>query len=123
MSKKDGQRQVDNLTWKPCASAKELLDHFAYARKNVIYAETKMNKASSRSHAQLPVARGRDEKNSNKGSVSLCSVVDLAGSERVKRSGVAGKELKEAININLFIYLALGQRSNGARREEEARAL
>ena len=27
-------------------------------------------------------------------------MVDLAGSERVKRSGVAGKELKEAININ-----------------------
>ena len=39
--------------------------------------------------------------------MSLCSVVDLAGSERVKSSGVAGKELKEAININGSL-LALG---------------
>jgi kinesin family protein 5 len=107
VSKKDGHGQVDNLTWKACASAKELLDHFAYARKNVIYAETKMNKASSRSHACFQLRVTRREKNSNKGSVSLCSVVDLAGSERVKRSGVAGKELKEAININGSL-LALG---------------
>ena len=107
VSKKDGHGQVDNLTWKACASAKELLDHFAYARKNVIYAETKMNKASSRSHACFQLRVTRREKNSTKGSVSLCSVVDLAGSERVKRSGVAGKELKEAININGSL-LALG---------------
>lgn len=107
VSKKDGHGQVDGLTWKACASAKELLDHFAGARKNVVYAETKMNKASSRSHACFQLRVTRREKNSTKGSVSLCSVVDLAGSERVKRSGVAGKELKEAININGSL-LALG---------------
>ena len=75
VSKKDGHGQVDNLTWKACASAKELLDHFAYARKNVIYAETKMNKASSRSHACFQLA-SRAAKEFHKGSVSLCSVVD-----------------------------------------------
>ena len=31
---------------------------------------------------------------------SKLHLVDLAGSERVKRSGVVGKELKEAANIN-----------------------
>ena len=31
---------------------------------------------------------------------SKLHLVDLAGSERVKRSGVTGKELKEATNIN-----------------------
>ncbi len=34
-------------------------------------------------------------------------LVDLAGSERVKRSGVTGKELKEATHINGGL-LALG---------------
>ena len=58
--KKDGHGQVDNLTWKACASAKELLDHFAYARKNVIYAETKMNKASSRSRMRASNCASRD---------------------------------------------------------------
>ncbi|KAH8060052.1 hypothetical protein JL722_5009 [Aureococcus anophagefferens] len=92
---RSGHGQVDQLT-------------FASARKNVVYAETKMNKASSRSHAcfQLRVSR-RPKQAGARGTVSLCSVVDLAGSERVKRSGVAGKELKEAININGSL-LALG---------------
>ena len=33
---------------------------------------------------------------------SKLHLVDLAGSERVKRSGVTGKELKEATHINRF---------------------
>ncbi|KAH8065367.1 hypothetical protein JL720_12782 [Aureococcus anophagefferens] len=89
--------------------SKDRSGHGQFAsRKNVVYAETKMNKASSRSHAcfQLRVSR-RPKQAGARGTVSLCSVVDLAGSERVKRSGVAGKELKEAININGSL-LALG---------------
>lgn len=35
------------------------------------------------------------------------TVVDLAGSERIKRSGVTGKELQQAININQSL-LCLG---------------
>ena len=58
---------MDNLTWKACASAKELLDHFADARKNVVYAETKMNKASSRSCMCFQLRVTRREKNSIKG--------------------------------------------------------
>ncbi len=38
---------------------------------------------------------------------SKLHLVDLAGSERVKRSGVSGKELKEASHINGGL-LALG---------------
>lgn len=38
---------------------------------------------------------------------SKLHLVDLAGSERVKRSGVTGKELKEATHINSGL-LALG---------------
>lgn len=106
-----GQGVVDDLTWIGCSSAKQLLELFAKARKNVVYAETKMNKASSRSHAcfQLRVSRRPRGGNGNagKGTVATLSVVDLAGSERVKRSGVQGKELKEAVNINGSL-LALG---------------
>ena len=103
-----GHGAVDGLTWVACSSAKDLMDQFTTARKNVVYAETKMNKASSRSHAcfQLRVTK-RPRSGGTRGTASLCSVVDLAGSERVKRSGVAGKELKEAININGSL-LALG---------------
>ena len=66
----------------------------------MIYAETKMNKASSRSHACFQLRVTRREKNSNKGSVSLCSVVDLAGSERAESTGATGDRLKEGANIN-----------------------
>ncbi|KAH8094971.1 hypothetical protein JL720_2239 [Aureococcus anophagefferens] len=75
---RSGHGQVDQLTWVACGSANDLLAQFASARKNVVYAETKMNKASSRSHACFQL-----------------------------RVGVAGKELKEAININGSL-LALG---------------
>ncbi|KAJ8600015.1 hypothetical protein CTAYLR_001859 [Chrysophaeum taylorii] len=104
-----GQGVVDDLTWIPCSSANELLEFFARARKNVIYAETKMNKASSRSHAcfQLRLSRRPRHGSTLKGTVATLSVIDLAGSERVKRSGVSGKEFKEAVNINGSL-LALG---------------
>lgn len=104
-----GQGVVDGLTWIACSSANSLLEHFAKARKNVVYAETKMNKASSRSHAcfQLRVSRRPRDLSTHRGTVATLSVIDLAGSERVKRSGVQGKELKEAVNINGSL-LALG---------------
>jgi len=67
---------------------------------------TAMNDASSRSHAILSLHVLEDS------SISACLVVkkapaaaqlfivDLAGSERVKRSGVTGTQLSEAISIN-----------------------
>ena len=101
---------VENLTWVGCRSANELMDLFAKARKMLIYSETKMNKASSRSHAcfQIRVSRRpRTEAESVKGTAAILSVVDLAGSERVKRSGAQGAQFKEAVNINGSL-LALG---------------
>jgi kinesin family protein 5 len=107
--------EVLNLTWVQCKSPDELLNHFQSARNNVIYAETKMNKASSRSHSifQIKITR-RPRAMENKGlpvkmhaTVGKLTVVDLAGSERVKRSGVQGQGLKEAANINASL-LAFG---------------
>ncbi|CAE7782046.1 KIF18B [Symbiodinium sp. CCMP2456] len=42
---------VNGLTWIRCSKPDEMLEAFTRARANVVYAETKMNKASSRSHA------------------------------------------------------------------------
>merc|ERR1719195_209842 len=67
-----------------------------------------MNRASSRSHAvfQLQVTRHSLKPNGTTTRARLC-VVDLAGSERVKKSGVQGKDFKEAMSINRSL-LALG---------------
>jgi len=96
--------EVSDLTWIDCPNAKELKRVFARARNNLIYAETKMNKASSRSHAifQIKVTRQSDTC-----TCARLSIVDLAGSERIKKSGVEGAHLKEATAINKSL-LALG---------------
>ena len=112
--------EVAGLTWHTCSQPDQLLRLFAKGRQAVAYAETKMNKASSRSHAvmQLKIMR-RPRSNgtpsggaaksaqSFKATFGKLSVVDLAGSERVKRSGVRGQQFKEAAAINGSL-LALG---------------
>ena len=103
----DGTGAVEGLTWIPTSSANALLELFAKARKMLIYAETKMNKASSRSHACFQLKVSRRPRHQGRGTVAILSVVDLAGSERTKRSGVEGKQFKEAVNINGSL-LALG---------------
>lgn len=47
--------EVDDLTWIQCDSASMLLQKFAEGRKRLRYAETRMNKHSSRSHCVLHV--------------------------------------------------------------------
>eukprot|EP00929_Paragymnodinium_shiwhaense_P056589 TRINITY_DN28328_c0_g1_i1.p1 TRINITY_DN28328_c0_g1~~TRINITY_DN28328_c0_g1_i1.p1 ORF type:complete len:1008 (-),score=344.87 TRINITY_DN28328_c0_g1_i1:26-3049(-) len=105
---------VPALTWEKCQRPDSLLEMVQRARSKIVYAETKMNKASSRSHAvfQIKVTRrprgqGSGNGSSVKTTFGTLSIVDLAGSERVKRSGVVGKEFKEATNINGSL-LALG---------------
>lgn len=112
---------VKGLRWEECATPDDLLKAFNRGRSNLVYAETQMNKASSRSHAMFQIKvtkRPRATKDSkgqtdSKGSVHMkatfgkLSVVDLAGSERVKRSGAGGQQLKEAANINSSL-LTLG---------------
>ena len=47
------------LAWNACKTPNDLLQCFQKGRNNLVYAETKMNKASSRSHAvfQIKVAK------------------------------------------------------------------
>ena len=106
-----GKSEVKGLVWHKCKTPNELLQCFQKGRMNLVYAETKMNKASSRSHAvfQIKVAkrpRAMEKGKPGAGKVEMkatfgkLTVVDLAGSERIKKSGVTGTQLKEATNIN-----------------------
>jgi kinesin family protein 5 len=110
-----GAGDVPGLTWLKCKNPNELLEAFNRARSNVVYAETKMNKASSRSHAVFQI---KISKRSHVVSTSCAdsrtqrlecmhgklSIVDLAGSERVKKSGCEGAQLKEALAINKSLF-------------------
>lgn len=105
---------VQSLTWEKCSRPDGLMELVQRARSKIVYAETKMNKASSRSHAVFQIrvtcrqrAGASDNGQKMKTTFGTLSIVDLAGSERVKRSGVVGKEFKEATNINGSL-LALG---------------
>merc|ERR1712166_1604137 len=76
---------------------------------------TKMNSASSRSHAIFTVFVDRkiksvdaeDESASTKFSSAKLHLVDLAGAERQKRTGATGARFKESVRINQGL-LALG---------------
>ncbi|CAL7938713.1 unnamed protein product [Xylocopa violacea] len=76
-------------------------------------AATKMNAASSRSHAVLTLSLEtlaiNDENNKTENTVKRgrLHLVDLAGSERQARTGATGDRLKEAASINLSLS-ALG---------------
>jgi len=99
---------VLGLTWTQCKSPDELLKAFAKGRNNIVYAETKMNKASSRSHAVFQIKVSKRDRAIDKSqtgtkmrmTMGKLTIVDLAGSERIKKSGVQGQQLKEAVNIN-----------------------
>ncbi|XP_023287715.1 osmotic avoidance abnormal protein 3 [Orussus abietinus] len=75
-------------------------------------AATKMNAASSRSHAVLTlsleaIAINEDDKRGSAVRRGRLHLVDLAGSERQARTGATGDRLKEAASINLSLS-ALG---------------
>eukprot|EP00232_Nephroselmis_pyriformis_P006694 CAMPEP_0182877688 /NCGR_PEP_ID=MMETSP0034_2-20130328/14901_1 /TAXON_ID=156128 /ORGANISM="Nephroselmis pyriformis, Strain CCMP717" /LENGTH=921 /DNA_ID=CAMNT_0025010539 /DNA_START=45 /DNA_END=2810 /DNA_ORIENTATION=- len=102
---------VDGLSWIGVRNPDECMKLFSKGRANIIYAETKMNKASSRSHSvfqfkitKRPIAKAGE---TVKATFGKLTVVDLAGSERIKKSGAEGQTFKEATNINSSL-LAFG---------------
>ena len=107
-----GKSDVKGLTWISCKTPTDMLMCFQKGRNSLVYAETKMNKSSSRSHAvfQIKISKRSRATSSAKasggGKVEMkatfgkLTVVDLAGSERIKKSGASGAQFKEATNIN-----------------------
>ncbi|GAX73057.1 hypothetical protein CEUSTIGMA_g510.t1 [Chlamydomonas eustigma] len=112
---KDGRvvPEVIGVKEMKCETADDLKKFYDECMENRSTTSTKLNDRSSRSHAIFTVnvhrtmvdvlnEVGDDMKARVRTSefTSKLHLVDLAGSERVKRSGVVGKELKEAANIN-----------------------
>ena len=77
--------------------------------------KTRMNEASSRSHAIFTVTMDQQrmislpdqEEEATEFMTSKFHFVDLAGSERVKRTGAEGKRFEESVSINRSLF-ALG---------------
>ena len=112
---------IDGLSWTPCQSAEDVLDVFQRGRSGLVYAETHMNKQSSRSHCifQMKVERferpieleadcaSEDSTVRVEKRIGHLTIVDLAGSERQKKTQSVGARLKEALNVNVSLF-ALG---------------
>ena len=118
--------EVKGLTWFECSSPEFLLSVIRNGQRRIVYAETQLNKHSSRAHAVIQlrvtrrrrmasVAEGADlhaslEREEGSGrravraTVGRLTVVDLAGSERVKRSLAEGARMREAQNINTSLF-------------------
>ena len=102
--------EVEDLTWMRCENASMLLQKFAEGRKRLRYAETRMNKHSSRSHCVLNVrvkkikrkkrGRGKDAVLIVEQSEGVLTVVDLAGSERQDKDYYRHQESKKYPLIN-----------------------
>ena len=102
---------VDGLSTKAVTNAEGVIKLIAKGNERRSTASTKMNDASSRSHAIFTLhviqytvqpcgsAHGQ-ERFQTKSITSKVHLVDLAGSERVKMSGVKGAQLEEAKSIN-----------------------
>mmetsp|Transcript_6424 Transcript_6424/g.11117 ORF Transcript_6424/g.11117 Transcript_6424/m.11117 type:complete len:1661 (+) Transcript_6424:2667-7649(+) len=113
---------VESLTSVEVHGMKDIGRMMAVGARARTVAATNMNSKSSRSHAiftllftQTNIA---SDLRSATDTVSKIHLVDLAGSERVSASGVQGKHLKEAANINRSLH-TLGRVINALSRVGE----
>ncbi|KAF3327625.1 kinesin-like calmodulin-binding protein [Carex littledalei] len=100
--KKDskGVVSIENVTIIDISSFDELKSIIARGSLQRHTAGTQLNDESSRSHLILSIVIESTDLQTQSHGRGKLSFVDLAGSERVKKSGVAGNQLKEAQSIN-----------------------
>eukprot|EP00854_Cymbomonas_tetramitiformis_P010583 gene10583-12519_t len=108
-----GEVTVERMTKHAVHTEEDVLDLVRRGSARRKTASTKLNVASSRSHAVLTlhVTVINAEGDGDEGDVATFSkinLVDLAGSERVKDSGVEGEHLREACGINLSLFHLAG---------------
>ncbi|KAJ1626658.1 P-loop containing nucleoside triphosphate hydrolase protein [Pavlovales sp. CCMP2436] len=98
--REDADRGVflTGLTWRSCKTVRDAKSVLADGNRNRATAATSMNQDSSRSHAVLQMHISR--RGGTRTLLGKLYLVDLAGSERVKKSGVEGAAMDEAIAIN-----------------------
>ena len=115
-----GGWELLDCTWYRCKTPEYLLECFRHGRKRLVYADTMMNKQSSRSHCVLQLRVNRVPRLATAAvsgvggkkvelvqQCGLLTVVDMAGSERVKKTLSEGVRFNEATNINTSL-LAFG---------------
>ena len=90
----DGEVGVENLTRWVVTSVEDVQELLTLGVSRRRVASQKLNSTSSRSHAVITFHCD----------AAKVHVVDLAGSERVKESGVSGRGLAEARQINLSLF-------------------
>ena len=96
----DGRNiKVENSHEQYVSSPEQVFELLYAGHSNRSVAATKMNSASSRSHAVFMLYIEREESNGTKKKSKLL-MVDLAGSEKVKKTAAKGALLEEAKNIN-----------------------
>jgi len=116
----DGRRFVSDITMKEIEPTDScaIEDIMGLATTNRSVASTDMNEVSSRSHSVFTLyltATNSKHKQNLRGTLNL---VDLAGSERLKRSGVTGSMMKEAMAINKSlssltdVFVSIGKKSS-----------
>ena len=93
---------IQGLCEKRVTSAKELLHLLARADTGRITAATRLNAASSRSHAILTLALTipKGARGGGKAVTSRANLVDLAGSEKYNDAGGSAQRKQESIAIN-----------------------
>ena len=91
---------VPELTTVPVHSWDDVFERMKAGYRNRATAYTSSNEHSSRSHCIVNVAVTSTNVATGQKTHGQLHLVDLAGSERVRKSGVSGRRMKEALNIN-----------------------
>eukprot|EP00892_Ulva_mutabilis_P001902 jgi/Ulvmu1/11712/UM008_0123.1 len=97
---------VEGLSEQVVVNAEDAMKLMIRGAQNRHVGETKMNRASSRSHSVFTMrveCRTMIENGLSKMRYGTLHIVDLAGSERVKISGATGAALTEASEINVSL--------------------
>lgn len=93
---------VIGMTEKFATCPEEVFECLAAGTRRRITAATGQNSRSSRSHTLFSLVVEQKLLNGSM-KTSKLNLVDLAGSEKISKTGVTGKQLKEAQNINLSL--------------------
>ncbi|KAJ3204175.1 hypothetical protein HDU82_006021 [Entophlyctis luteolus] len=104
LTKKTPFQILKDLTEIQIVNVKQAMDLISQVHELRRTAETKVNRASSRSHLITTLKLLKFTNSSNTPQISRIAIADLAGSENAKQTGAGGDLLDEAITINLSLH-------------------
>ncbi|XP_075547984.1 kinesin-like protein KIF20B isoform X1 [Dermacentor variabilis] len=110
---------VRGLIEVPVHSADEAYRLFCLARNNQTFAETELNRSSSRSHCVFTVRLVSSRLDIQNWHVNTMMLCDLAGSERPSKAGTDGSRLRESGRINNSLVV-LSRCLEGLRSNQDA---